>query len=147
MPFLSRCCVASARYAGTVKPSWADLAELFRSLFELYRAEWGCRVPAYNQAPTAAVEAECDHWCRWIAAHCAESCPAPSHVQPWLLVRIVCASTFARRFARQPDTAALAPPERLDRAAIEALLIDLWHGHMKQVWPQLGRDEPWWFSA
>lgn len=110
--------------------TWEDVERLWVKLFYLYTQEWQCRIPERNQAPEAAVESECDAWCRRLARQLGDPLPAPPNVQPWLLARLTLAATHARSFAKIG-----APvPARFSSVLAEQMLVTWYHEGLKRVW-------------
>lgn len=111
---------------------WMRYAELCAELGGLLGRMWSASMPAPGDETTPVSDAECDDWCRRLAAD-VENCPAPpDHVQPWILARLAAAAATSHRLA---DTGA-RESSLSTRETLQYLLVDAWHLTGRQLWAE-----------
>lgn len=93
-------------------------------------AEWGCQPPAYNERASASDEAECDRWCARLAQNLGEPIPAPEHLRPWILARLVSAAGDAYIHDRLSD---IPCPALTPQNAAQYLVAE-WHHALRERW-------------
>jgi hypothetical protein len=113
--------------------SWEKLAWMFNALAIIYYDEGLTELPLSDALPSVAIDADCDEWCRKLAADLRDPKDPPPHIRGWMFARAVCASSLAKILAEQKETS----PGKLDSQLIEQFLIHEWHGKSRQLWPKL----------
>jgi hypothetical protein len=115
---------------------WSVIAEMFGLLARIFRDEGRTTLPPFDAMPSAAVDEECDIWCRQNAARIIDASLPPPSIRGWILVRTLCASSVAKHLAdhREPS------PGPMTTRIIERLMIDEWHGRYRQLWAKVADD-------
>jgi len=115
---------------------WSEIAKIFHSLAAIFRDGGRTALPPYDTLPSSAVDAECDDWCRQLAADLRDPPLPPESIRPWIMVRAICVSGLAQQLSKQNDKS----PGELSRKLIEQLLIHEWHGAFRSRWHQVADD-------
>jgi hypothetical protein len=115
---------------------WSEIAKLFGLLSSIFHDEGRTELPPFDTMPSAAVETECDNWCRQLALNLTDPPLPPPNIRSWMLARVISVSSIAQQLATQHDTS----PGPLSRQLIEHLLIKEWHGAMRDRWRLIADD-------
>lgn len=112
---------------------WSDIAAIMHSLVVIYRDQEKTHIPSFHSMPSPEVEYDCDEWCRRLSTNPTELLHPPEQTRSWMLVRLTCAYGRAKALARGDHNA----PAEITPRLIERLLVDEWHGSLKQTWQSL----------
>lgn len=112
--------------------SWAEIANIFELLSRLYRLDGKTALPPPGKAPLAEIDEACDVYCRRLASNMTAAEIPPHGICPWMLARAISVAALARELADNGESS----PGPLAAPLIRRLLIDEWHGALRERWIQ-----------